>query len=170
MAPLTAASSTGSTASSPCSPDHVVSAQVFAVVETGTTIDEDGRRWPTAVIDAKGHPEITDLARVHAVEGIGDIATEAMLLDVDDESLVPGSVEHFLALAVVITVPVSMSFVVAFALPAHREVLDAAVRDGHLVIATTDPESAATDNPLWLAIDIDPPSLADVLSMIEASS
>lgn len=144
-----------------------MSAPVFAVVDTGTTIDDSGRPWPTAVIDATGHPEITDLARVHAVEGIGDIATEAVLLDLDDASLAPGSAEHILALAVVITIPVRMSFIVAFALPAHREALDAAVSEGHLVVATTDPDRAVDDQPLWLAIGIDPPLLADVLSMTD---
>ncbi len=140
-----------------------MSASVFAVVDTGTTIDADGAHWPTAVIDADGHPEITDLARVHAIEGIGDIATEAALLDLDESSIVPGSAEQLLALAVIIHVPVSQSFVVAFVLPAHRDVLDAAMREGHLVIATTDPDRATDDRPLWLAIDIDPVSLADVL-------
>jgi len=140
-----------------------VSASVFAVVETGTTIDDDGGEWPTAVIDAQGHPEISDLARVHAVEGVGDIATEAALLDIDPASATPGSVEHLLALSVSITSPVTAAFVVAFALPAHREVLDAAMREGHVVIATTDPVRATADRPLWLAIDIDPSLLADVL-------
>jgi hypothetical protein len=39
-----------------------VSAQIYAVVDTGTTIDAAGGQWPTAVIDASGHPETTDLA------------------------------------------------------------------------------------------------------------
>lgn len=140
-----------------------MSAPIFAVVDTGTTIDAEGRRWPTAVIDARGHPEISDLARVHAVEGIGDIATEAALLDVDAASFVEGSAEHVVALAVIITIPVSVAFVVTFALPAQRDVLDAAADEGHLVIATTDPGQAATDQPLWLAIDLDAHLLADVL-------
>ncbi len=145
------------------SPDRFVDAPIFAVVDTGTTVDDGGGRWPTAVIDATGHPEISDLGRVHAVEGIGDIATEAVLLDVDEESFLPGSAEHVLALAVIISAPVTAAFVVAFALPAHREVLDAAAREGHLVIATTDPQRASADEPLWLAIDLDPQLLADVL-------
>jgi len=138
-------------------------AQVFPVVDTGTTIDDDGGHWPTAVIDAVGHPEISDLARVHAIEGIGDIATEAALLQIDAEGAVAGTAEHLLALSVSITAPVQAAFVVAFVLPAHREVLDAAMQAGHIVIATTDPDRAAADQPLWLAIDLDPQSLADVL-------
>lgn len=140
-----------------------MSAPVFVVVDTGTTIDDGGRRWPTAVIEATGHPEIADLARVHAVEGIGDIATAAVLLDVDEDSFVADSVEHVLALAVTISVPVMAAFVVAFTLPAQREVLESASREGHLVVATTDPQRASVDEPLWLAIDLDPHLLTDVL-------
>jgi hypothetical protein len=50
---------------------------VLPVLDTGTTIEATGDRLPTVVVDARDHPEIADLARVHAVEGIGDIATEA---------------------------------------------------------------------------------------------
>ena len=152
-----------STVSSLFSRDPVVSAQIFAVVDIGTTIDDDGRQWPTAVIDADGHPAITDLARVHAIEGIGDIATEAALLELDEGSAVQGAGEQLLALSVKITSPVQAAFVVAFLLPAHRKVLDAAVREGHLVIATTDPGRTSVEQPLWLAIDVDPPLLASVL-------
>ena len=162
--PSRVAWSTSSTGSSPCSPDHLVSAPVFAVVDTGTTIDDDGGHWPTAVIDADGYPAITDLARVHAVEGIGDIATEALLVAIDPASAVGGTAEHLLALSVSVTSPVVAAFVVAFVLPAHREVLDAAMGAGHLVIATTDPDRAIADHPLWLAIDVDAESLAEVLA------
>lgn len=142
-----------------------MTAPVFAVIDTGTTVDVDGRSWPTAVIDASAHPEISDLARVHAIDGIGDIATEAALLDVDavDADADGHGVEHMLAMAVIITVPVHAAFVVAFALPAQRAVLDDALRHGSLVIATTDPESAGDEHPLWLAIDIDAALLGDVL-------
>jgi hypothetical protein len=108
------------------------------------------------VVDAREHPAIADLARVHAVEGIGDIATEAAAVPNSDGTW------RFL-LAVIITTPVRCSFVIEFALPEHRRVLDEAARVGHLVIATTPPERAADDQPLWLAIDLDPRSLADAL-------
>ena len=50
---------------------------VLEVLDVGTTIESTGERLPTVVVDASDHPEIADLARVHAVDGIGDIATEA---------------------------------------------------------------------------------------------
>lgn len=143
-----------------------MSAAVFAVIDTGTTIDDAGHPWPTAVIDADGHPEISDLARVHAVEGVGDIATHASIVDIADDQRVAGSAEHLLALAVAVTVPVRTAFVVTFVLPAQRDVLAQAAREGHLVIATTDPERAGADQPLWLAIDLDPQSLSEVLSSV----
>lgn len=129
--------------------DHGV--PVFAALDTGSTIDGDGRTWPTVVIDVAGHPEVGDLARVHAVEGIGDIATAAAVID------------DALVLAVMITVPVQCTFAVVCALPEHRAVLEDAARDGHLVIATTEPADAETDRPLWLAIDIDTDLLIGVL-------
>ena len=129
---------------------------VLAVLDAGTTIDADGEHLPTVVIDASGHPEIADLARVHAVEGIGDIATEAVAVPTGD------GVWRFL-LAVIISTPVRCSFVLEFALPPHRQVLDEAAAAGHLVIATTPPERAAVDQPLWLAIDLDARSLLDAL-------
>ncbi|MEP1122670.1 MAG: hypothetical protein ABJH68_02105 [Ilumatobacter sp.] len=147
-----------------------MNAPVFAVVDTGTTIDDAGGTWPTAVIDALGHPEISDLARVHAVEGVGDIATHASIVAVDERNRVPGSVEHLLALAIGVSVPVRAAFVVTFALPAHRDVVADAAREGHLVVATTDPERAGTDRPLWLAIDLVGPMLSDLLSTVDDPS
>jgi hypothetical protein len=129
---------------------------ILPVLETGAMIDVTGEQLPTVVIDATDHPEIADLARVHAVEGIGDIATEAAAVPTGD-----GAWRFFLA--VIISSPVTCAFVLEFALPAHRQVLDEAAAVGHLVIATTPPERAGVDQPLWLAIDLDARSLADAL-------
>ncbi len=131
---------------------------VLAVLEAGTTIDASGVELPTVVVDASGHPEIADLARVHAIEGIGDIATEAAAVRAGD-----GAWRFFLA--VIINSPVQCAFVLEFALPADRRVLDEAVAAGHLVIATTPPDRAGVDQPLWLAIDLDPRSLAAALPL-----
>ena len=108
------------------------------------------------VVDAAPHPEVADLARVHAVEGIGDIATEAAAVPVGDGAW------QFL-LAVIVSTPVRCAFVIEFALPADRQVLDEAAAAGRLVIATTPPEQAVVDQPFWLAIDLDARSLVDVL-------
>jgi hypothetical protein len=129
---------------------------VLSVLDIGTTIVADGERLPTVVVDAVGHPEITDLARVHAVEGIGDIATEAAAVPGGD-----GTWRFFLA--VIISSPVTCAFVLEFQLPRHRHVLDEAAAAGRLVIATTPPERAELDQPLWLAIDLDPHALSAAL-------
>ena len=129
---------------------------VLPVLDAGTTIDADGERLPTVVIDARGNPEVADLARVHAIEGIGDIATEAVAVPAGDGA-------WRVLLAVIISTPVRCSFVLEFALPPHRRVLDEAAAAGRLVIATTPPERAAADQPLWLAIDLDARSLLDAL-------
>ena len=131
---------------------------VLRVSDVGTTIESTGEPLPTAVVDASDHPEIADLARVHAVEGIGDIATEAAAVPDGD---VDGAWRFFLA--VIISSPVRCAFVLEFALPRHRQVLDEAAVAGRLVIATTPPERAELDRPLWLAIDLDPHSLSDAL-------
>ena len=46
--------------------------------EVGHTIGDDGATLPTVVIDVSEHPEIADLPRVHAIDGIGDVATAAV--------------------------------------------------------------------------------------------
>lgn len=136
---------------------------VFAVLDTGLTIDGDGREWPTAVIDASAEPAVSDLARVHAVEGIGDIATEAAVVATDPNDEATPGVDHLLILSVIVTVPVRCAFAVVFSLPLQRQVLDDAARSKQLVIATTNPHEAAADEPLWLAIDLDDRLLSDVL-------
>jgi hypothetical protein len=120
---------------------------VFPVLDTGTTIDVDGAGWPTVVIDASDHPEIRDLPRVHAVEGVGDIRTEALRI--------PGATGDLLLLGVRITRPVHCAFALAFGLPGQQHVLLEAAEAGHLMVATTPPSQVTSNRPLWLAIDLD---------------
>ena len=133
---------------------------IFIVLDTGTTVDVDGNSWPTAVIDAADHPEVADLARVHAVEGIGDIQTEALRLPMQAED---GTDIITVLLGVRITRPVLCAFALAFSLPAQRHVLDEAADAGHLMLASTPPDRVASDQPLWLAIDLDATSLRAAL-------
>lgn len=124
---------------------------VFGVLETGRTVDDTGQSHPTVAIDTSQHPEISDLARVHAVEGIGDIWTEA------------ARTEDILLLGIRMTRPVDASFVLLFDLTTDRSVLEDAADTGVLVIAHTAPERAAADRPLWLAVDIDREALRQQL-------
>jgi hypothetical protein len=129
-----------------------VNVPVFTALDTGRTIDADGQQLPTVVIDAAGLAEIADLARVHSVEGIGDIRTEAV------------RTEDLLLLGIRVTVPVRAAFVVALDVRHHRDLLEDIVEHGSLVIAHTDPRYAAADQPHWLAVDIDGASLAGCLA------
>ena len=120
------------------------------VIGAGTTVAEDGTPYPTVVLDVTGRPDVADLARVHAVEGIGDVETDAV---VTDDAVV---------LTVRLTRPVRVSFDVRLAVPGLLEVLTDAVIAERLLLATTPPSSVG-EHPLWLAIDLDGPSLAAAL-------
>lgn len=123
--------------------------------EVGYTIDTDDRAWPTVSVDADQHPSVADLARVHAVEGVGDVRTAARRIETADETL-------FL-IGITLTSPVRASFAVRFELPSHRGFLDDVAAVGHLVVATTDPARLERDEPLWLAVDVDGDALRRAL-------
>ena len=121
---------------------------VFVALDVGQTIDTEGRQLPTVVIDASDHPEVADLARVHAVEGMGDIRTEAIRID------------DVVVLGIRMTTPVSAAFAITIDAERHRPLLDDIVATGSLVVAHTDPRLAEIEQPNWLAVDIDGPELA----------
>ncbi len=125
---------------------------VFAALGAGYSVDTAGRQLPTVAIDASDSPEIADLARVHAVEGVGNIRTEAVRVD------------DTIVLGIRMTVPVEATFAIAFDAERYRALFDDIIDKGSLVIAHTDPERAATEHPQWLAIDIDGPALASQLA------
>ena len=126
--------------------------RVFDVLDAGHTIDVDGRRLPTVVIDAHDVPEVADLARVHATEGVGDIRTEAVRVD------------DTIVLGIRMTVPVRAVFAIAIDIERHRELLDDVIGHGLLVVAHTDPQQAALDRTGLLAVDIDGAALAERLA------
>jgi hypothetical protein len=138
------------------SADEAERPSVLAVVEVGHAVDDDGRLLPTASIDVGEHPEIADLARVHAIEGIGDLRTHARRISGPSVDLV--------LVGVALTRPVRAAFAVAFTLPEHRAFLDEVAKAGTLVLATTDPTAAHRDRPVWLAIDVDGHLLAAQLT------
>ncbi|MEO1060864.1 MAG: hypothetical protein AAFZ07_05555 [Actinomycetota bacterium] len=123
--------------------------------EVGFTIDDDQRVWPTVTVDASEHPAVADLARVHAIEGIGDVRTAARRITTptDDLFLLGVTLQH----------PVRASFAVRFDPVRHAEFLDSVAEAGHLVIATTPPADVERDRPLWLAIDLDGEALREAL-------
>jgi hypothetical protein len=125
---------------------------VFVAQEIGQTLIDEDVWMPTVVIDVTQAPEIADLARVHSVEGIGDVSTHAIRQD------------DTVALGVQLSSPVQAMFVVAFSYSLHQEFLYEVADAGTLVLATTNTEIAHEERPWWLSIFIDGNHLRDALN------
>jgi hypothetical protein len=128
-----------------------MSVPLFVAQEIGRTLVDENKWMPTVTIDVSQSPEVADLARVHAVEGVGDVSTHAIR---QDDSVVLG---------VQMTTPVRAMFAVAFSYAQHREFLKDVAEAGALIFATTDVENAHDDQPLWLSVDIDGSALLETL-------
>ena len=120
-----------------------MSVPLFIAQEIGRTLLDKDVWMPTVTIDVSQSPEVADLARVHAVEGIGDVSTHAIR---QDDAVVVG---------VQLTRPVRAIFAVAFSYAVHREFLNEVADAGSLIFATTDGQTAHEERPLWLSVDID---------------
>lgn len=130
-----------------------MSVPVFVAQEIGHTFIDENVWMPTVTIDVSQSPEIADLARVHAVEGIGDVSTHAIR---QDDTVVLG---------VQLNTPVQAIFVVAFSYSLHREFLYEVADVGTLVFATTNTEAAHEERPLWLSVFIDGAGLRQALTV-----
>ena len=122
--------------------------------DLGYTIGADGTMTPTVVIDVTGHPEIADLPRVHATEGVGDVRTTGRVVERGGSDGAP-----IFLLGVAMSSPVRSAFAVVFPLPDAEPFLREAGRAGQMALGTTDVDRVGTDRPVWLAIDLDGPSL-----------
>ena len=120
-----------------------MSTPLFVAQEIGHTLVDENAWMPTVTIDVSQAPEVADLARVHAAEGIGDVSTHAIR---KDDAIVIG---------VQLTSPVQAMFAVAFSYSLHAEFLKEVANAGSLIFATTDGEAAHEEHPLWLSVDID---------------
>ena len=130
-----------------------MSVPLFVAQEIGHTLS-DGNVWlPTVTIDVSQSPEVADLARVHAVEGIGDVSTHAIR---QDDAIVIG---------VQLTSPVQAMFAVAFSYALHRDFLNEVADAKSLIFATTDVEAAHEEHPLWLSVDIDGAALRQTMNL-----
>ncbi len=128
-----------------------MSVPLFVAQEIGRTLVDENKWMPTVTIDVSQSPEVADLARVHAVEGVGDVSTHAIR---QDDAVVLG---------VQMTSPVRAVFAVAFSYSQHREFLKDVAEAGALIFATTDVENALEDQPLWLSVDIDGSAVLETL-------
>ena len=130
-----------------------MSVPLFVAQEVGRTLLDENTWMPTVTIDVSQSPEVADLARVHAVEGIGDVSTHAIR---EDDTVLLG---------VQLTSPVQAMFAVAFSYSLHQEFLKEVADAGSLVFATTATELAHEDRPLWLSVDIDGHALRQTLQI-----
>ena len=130
-----------------------VSVPLFVAREIGRTLSEENVWLPTVTIDVSQAPEVADLARVHAVEGIGDVSTHAIR---QDDAIVVG---------VQLTSPVQAMFAVAFSYALHGDFLKEVADSGSLIFATTEVEVAHEDRPLWLSVDIDGNALRQTMNL-----
>jgi hypothetical protein len=130
-----------------------MSVPLFVAQEIGHTLLDEDTWMPTVTIDVSQSPEVADLARVHAVEGIGNVTTHAIR---EDDTVLLG---------VQLTSPVQATFAVAFSYELHREFLNEVADAGTLVFATTDTENAHEERPLWLSVFIDGSALRQTLQM-----
>lgn len=130
-----------------------MSVPLFVAQEIGRTLS-DGNMWlPTVTIDVSKSPEVADLARVHAIEGIGDVSTHAIR---QDDAIVVG---------VQLTKPVQAMFAVVFSYLLHAEFLKEVAEAGSLIFATTDVEAAFEEHPLWLSVDVDGDALRQTMNL-----
>ena len=130
-----------------------MSVPLFIAQELGHTLIGENVWMPTVTIDVSQSPEVADLARVHAVERIGDVSTHAIR---QDDTIVVG---------VQLTSPVQAMFAVAFSFVLHREFLDEVADAKSLIFATTDTGSAHEEQPLWLSVDIDGDALRQIMNL-----
>jgi hypothetical protein len=126
---------------------------LFVAQEIGHTLLDEDTWMPTVTIDVSQSPEVADLARVHAVEGIGNVTTHAIR---EDDTVLLG---------VQLTSPVQATFAVAFSYELHRDFLNEVADAGTLVFATTDTETAHEERPLWLSVFIDRAALRQTLQI-----
>ncbi|MFM7127585.1 MAG: hypothetical protein ACKOYO_12090 [Actinomycetota bacterium] len=118
------------------------------IVSAGTTIDTDGVSFPTVVVDVSERPDVGDLARVVAFEGVGDLTTSGEVgLDPNGRSVI-----RLVARA---TSPVAVEFSLVFPMPAYAELLGDAATMGCLVIAAATGDPPEVDTSDWLGLDVD---------------
>ena len=130
-----------------------MSVPLFVAREIGRTLSDENVWLPTVTIDVSQSPDVADLARVHAVEVIGDVSTHAIR---EDDTIVVG---------VQLTSPVQAMFAVAFSYALHREFLEEVADAGSLIFATTEVEAAHEEQPLWLSVDIDGDALRQSMNL-----
>jgi hypothetical protein len=141
-------------------PDRPPVSDVLRVVSAGTTLDAEGRVFPTVMIDVGEHLELAAVAMVLDQDGVGDLATvAAMALDeLGRRSVV---------VTVTATVPVATEFSIGFPVPAFTRLLHEAADAGCLVIACAAGDPPQVVGDAWLGVDLDGAALGELLIWAE---
>lgn len=124
------------------------------VVSAGT-IEADGEVLPAVVVDAGARPDVADLARVVAVEGVGDLRSGVGLYDLGPRD------DWLVRIEVALDAPVRCRFHLVLGPEDGAALLAAAGAAGALAIGCEPPERSG-----WLAVVVDPAPLAPVLARL----
>lgn len=133
---------------------------VLRVVSAGTTLDDEGRAFPTVVVDVSEHLALAAVAHVLATDGVGDLTTSAALA-------LDGEGRRSVVVTITATTPVATEFSIGFAMPGFARLLHEAADAECLVVACSvgDPPEVVGDT--WLGVDLDGRALRDVLTWAE---
>lgn len=127
-----------------------------AVMSTGFIVDpDDGATVAAMVLDTTDRPDVADLARVHAAEGVGDVRCGLGVFDL-------GPPECWLVrLEVAVDHPVQCRFHTVMDWVGHRQWLASVVDGGSVAVG------AGVDAEHWLRLNVDPSLVAPVLGQLE---
>lgn len=124
-------------------------------VASAGAIEADGEVVPAVVLDARQRPDVADLARVHAVEGIGDLRTGLALFDLGPRR------DWLVRVEVLVDAPVRCRFHLVLAVDEGEALLRAGSAAGSLAIGCHPPEDHG-----WLVVHLDASAVAPVLARL----
>jgi hypothetical protein len=128
----------------------------LTVVSTGYITDpDDGATVAAMLLDTSTRPDVADLARVHAIDGVGDLRCGLGVYDV-------GPPEAWLVrVEVVVDHPVRCRFHAVVGWLEQRTWLAAVVHGASVAVGTQDPDG------YWLRLNVNPALVAPVLDQLD---
>lgn len=133
----------------------------LVIRSAGTLLDDAATLYPTVMVDATGRPDVADLPRVVASEGVGDLTTRA-------EPMVGPGGRRLLRLRMSMSRPVEVEWSVDFHLPGFADLLSLAAECGCLVFAfgrDVEGDASGLDpgDDGWLGVDLDAAAVRAIL-------
>jgi len=128
------------------------------VLSMGHVVLDDGLPVPAVLLDTSARPDVADLARVAATEGVGDLRCGLGVWDL-------GSPEDWLVrIEAVVDHPVRCRFHLCVVWHKSQEWLGDIAANGTVTVGTGDGSGP------WLALNVDPIRLAPVLAELAQRS